>query len=235
MKVAEALASHPEATVALSSLAKDVDGRVRANAVWALGSVGSQRELPIISGALADRDVAVAGNAAAALGRLASRHHLPGTELCQALTDSRSYVRANSLGALRLVGQRCSEELARDLLIHDRSEVVRAAAAVLVQSVPSKRPEFDRSALKRCAESDVSGSVVLACSNPPEPLPEAKDPVTVYVVPTGESSPVPGAPFALVRADGIMRLGVADRLGSVFEHDAPRGFVSLAIPAPVAR
>jgi HEAT repeat protein len=236
MKVAEALASHPEATATLSGFARDVDSRVRANAVWALGSVGSERELPIVVGALSDRDVAVAGNAAASLGRLASRHHLSVTEhLCAALADSRSYVRANSLGALRLTGKRCADERARQLLMLDRSEVVRAAAAVLVQSVPAQRPELDRSALKRCAQDDVSGSVAAACSNPPEPIAEAKDPVTVYVVPTGDSSPVPGAPFALVRADGIMRLGVADRSGAVYEHDAPRGFVSLAVPAPLVR
>ena len=57
----------------------------------------------------------------------------------------------------------------------------------------------------------------------------------VYVVPIGESAPVPRAPFALVRADGVMRLGLADRRGQLFEHDAPAGEVSLAVPAPLVR
>jgi hypothetical protein len=65
--------------------------------------------------------------------------------------------------------------------------------------------------------------------------PKGTDSVMVYVVPIGESDPSPLAPFALVRADGTMRLGVTDRRGVVFEHDAPRGEVTLAVPAPLAR
>jgi hypothetical protein len=51
----------------------------------------------------------------------------------------------------------------------------------------------------------------------------------------GSAEPAPRAPFALLRADGLMRLGLTDRRGEVFELDAPRGYVSLAVPAPLAR
>ena len=40
---------------------------------------------------------------------------------------------------------------------------------------------------------------------------------------------------ALVRADGFLRLGIADRRGSVFEISAPSGPVELAVPAPLVR
>jgi len=56
----------------------------------------------------------------------------------------------------------------------------------------------------------------------------------VYVVPSGESSPAERVPFALVRGDGLVRFGLSDRRGEVFEHDAPRGFVALDVPAPLA-
>ncbi len=47
--------------------------------------------------------------------------------------------------------------------------------------------------------------------------------------------PAPRAPFALVRPDGSMRLGVADRRGELFEFAVPPGTVRLAVPAPLAR
>jgi hypothetical protein len=43
------------------------------------------------------------------------------------------------------------------------------------------------------------------------------------------------APFALVLADGLMRLGVADRRGELFEREAPTGELTLTIPAPLVR
>jgi hypothetical protein len=57
----------------------------------------------------------------------------------------------------------------------------------------------------------------------------------VFVVPDGSTSPVARLPFALVLADGLMRVGLADRRGAVFEARAPRGRVELAIPAAMAR
>jgi hypothetical protein len=40
---------------------------------------------------------------------------------------------------------------------------------------------------------------------------------------------------ALVLADGVLRLGLADRRGAVYESQAPRGDVRLSIPAQLAR
>lgn len=235
-KLAEALASHPEAAGALRRMAGDVDGSVRANAVWALGAVGTAADVGTLTRALADRDVAVAGDAAAALGRVAARLHKPLPALCKALDDPRGYVRANALAALRVAGRRCKDgSRARRLLSEDPSPVARAAAAALLGTVKSTRKARDDKALARCAEEDKNGRVAAACSDP-EKLPTAgSEPVSIYVVPTGESEPAPRAPFALVRADGLMRLGLTDRRGEVFEIDAPRGYVSLAVPAPLAR
>ena len=40
---------------------------------------------------------------------------------------------------------------------------------------------------------------------------------------------------ALVRPDGFLRLGVADRRGGVFEFGVPEGSLRLAVPAALAR
>ena len=235
-KVAEALGAHATAVALLRKLTADSDSSVRANAVWALGTGGSAAELPVLAAALRDRDVAVAGNAAAALGRIAARTRAPvASFLCGALADTRSYVRANALSALRVAKSRCpkAEELA--LLSRDRSEVVRRDAAELVASVPGPSAAADRAALARCAEEDPSGSVAATCSEPPRRDTKGTEPISVFVIPNGESSPQPRVPFALVLANGLMRLGVTDRRGSVFEPTAPRGYVSLAVPAPLAK
>jgi cellulose synthase operon protein C len=59
--------------------------------------------------------------------------------------------------------------------------------------------------------------------------------VAVYVVPDGQRAPLGRAPFALVRADGLLRLGLADRRGEIFEAGAPRGAIRLGVPAALAR
>lgn len=234
-KVAEALAVHPEALPVLDRLARDADGSVRANAVWSLGAVAGRAELPLLGAALGDPDVAVAGNAAAALGRLGKRGLASTADLCRAVDDTRSYVRANALAGLRVAGKRCGNgDRARQLLSSDHSEVVRRAAADLVANVAGADAATDRSALAHCAADDPSGAVATACSAPGTTLPRETEPVAVFVVPLGEASPVSRAPFALVLADGLMRLGVADRRGEVYEAAAPRGAVSLAVPAPLA-
>ncbi|EYF00382.1 Hypothetical protein CAP_0910 [Chondromyces apiculatus DSM 436] len=57
----------------------------------------------------------------------------------------------------------------------------------------------------------------------------------MYVVPDGQQVPLARAPFALVRPDGLMRLGLADRRGELFEMAVPDGVLRLAVPAPLAR
>ncbi len=61
------------------------------------------------------------------------------------------------------------------------------------------------------------------------------DDVAVYVVPDGRGAPLARAPFALVRPDGLLRLGLADRRGEVFEAATPRGVIRLGVPAALAR
>jgi cellulose synthase operon protein C len=235
-KLAETLASHPEAVRALETLARDVDGAVRANAVWALGAVGDGNQRTQLIRALSDRDVAVSGNALAALARIALRAKTsPRSELCAALADPRSYVRANALAALSVVGERCATGEDRKLLLGDPSEAARRAAALLLMRTPSKAADADRTALRRCVAEEPSGAVAAACADPIAPLKAGTEPVTVYVVPMGEEHPVAQTPFALVLANGLMRLGVTDRRGAVFEAAAPIGPVSLAVPAPLAR
>jgi HEAT repeat protein len=236
VKVSEALAAHAAARDTLRLLAKDASAAVRASAVWALGSAADKQDLALLKAALRDRDVQVAGNAAAALARLSVRLSVPVVnELCGALEDSRSYVRANALSALRVVKARCKTEKERQLLVRDRSDVVRRAAARLLVNVPRDNRKADAKVLARCVEREPSGSVASACSAPPDKVSGRSETVTVYVVPVGESAPAPETAFALVLPDGLMRLGVTDRRGAVFEHRAPRGFVSLTVPASSVR
>ena len=56
----------------------------------------------------------------------------------------------------------------------------------------------------------------------------------VFVVPDGKSFPVPQAPYALLRADGFIRSGRADRRGAIFERALPKGEVTLLVPAALA-
>jgi hypothetical protein len=78
------------------------------------------------------------------------------------------------------------------------------------------------------------GSVAAICKARPEPVPSSSAKVTVLVVPSGESAPVPRAPFALGLANGLVRLGLSDRRGAVYEHAAPDADLSLMIPAQLA-
>lgn len=238
-KLAEALAAHAEALPELLALVDDPDGSVRANAAWSLGAVATARERSHLARLLKDRDVAVAGNAAASLGRLARRAALDvGKELCAVLADPRSYVRANALAALRLSKRRCPGFVARDLLRSDTSRVVRGQAAALLLDVPaSDAPNvaLDQRALRRCVAEEPIGSVAARCKAIRRTLPPAQGgaSLTVLVVPSGESAPVPRAPFALRRADGLLRLGLTDRRGAVYEQSVPRGELSLMVPAPL--
>ncbi len=235
-KAAEALATHADAVGVLRRLVADPDGAVRANAVWSLGSAGDGSDVSRLRAALEDPDVAVAGNAAAALARLSLRTRaVVGPALCAALSSSRSYVRANALVGASLVGERCDPAVARRLLHADASPVVRRAAATLVLRIPAAEARADQVALRRCAEQDVDGAVAALCGGASPAIPAQSDPVAVYVVPAAEAGPVARAPFALVLADGLMRLGVSDRRGLVFEAAAPRGKLSLEVPAPLDR
>jgi HEAT repeat protein len=256
-KIAEALAGHPEQVTALVALAGDPDPGVRAAATWSLGAVGARAQVPELEKLLADPDAAVAGNAAASIGRVAARAGEPtlaAIPLCAALRQARPYVRANALEGLSLAGARCDAPAGgapvgavpplapspsvQDLLARDPSEAVRIAAAdFLARAIArdgEKASAADRRALVRCAGEDRDGSVVTRCARAFEPT-TGTDDVTVYVVPDGRSAPQPRAPFTLVRADGLLRLGLADRRGEIYEAAAPRGVIRLGVPAALAR
>lgn len=233
-KLAEALAARVGAAGTLRGLLSDVDANVRANAAWALASAGGSADLAPLGGALSDPDVSVASNAAAALATIAAREHADVSRpLCAALSDERAYVLANALSGLRIAQARCSDpEPAIWLLEQHASEEVRAAAARLLRE---SWTEVAPAALARCFAQDPSGKVAVECSPAaPRALEPAVGDVAVLVVNTGETSPASEAPFSLVRADGLIRSGVSDRRGSVWEAQTPRGPLRLTVPAVFA-
>lgn len=239
-KIAEALGGHTEASSVLVTMLGDADPSVRANAAWSLGNVGKRDAMVSLVKLLADPDVAVAGNAAGALGRIAVRESAGAeirTPLCSALSDGRPYVRANAVTSLGLAGQKCDGSVIDGLLQRDRSEAVRYAAASYLWSLTagvSPIPENIRRAFSRCASEDRSAQVALLCTRSPERF-VGTDDVLVFVASTGGDEPQARAPYALVRGDGLIRMGMADRRGAFFEFGAPKGTIRLAVPAQLAR
>lgn len=236
-KIAEALGGQQDSRGAIIELLSDPDGAVRANAAWSMGSAGLASDTAAVSALLEDRDINVATNAVAALSLLAARFELDvAAPLCRALEDARGYVRANALAGLRLTHAECPErETPAWLLEHDPSEEVRTAAARLLRDRPYWAEESPL-ALERCTAKDRSGQVAAECSRPPDQTSEPGDPVdvAVMVVPIGSSEPAQRAPFSLVRADGLIRAGLTDRRGWVWEPKAPRGALRLTLPSVFA-
>ncbi|MDC3954188.1 HEAT repeat domain-containing protein [Polyangium jinanense] len=239
-KVAEALAGHPEAATVLVPLLGDADPGVRANAAWSLGAVGKKDAVATLTRAVTDPDVAVAGNAAGALGRVAAREGAAAdvqASLCRAATDPRPYVRANAVVALGLAGASCEPGLVMGLLQRDRSEAVRLAAAEAIWRDVSRAQtgkDLERRALARCAGEDRNATVANRCARLPVRAPGTDD-VLVFVAPDGKDEPLARAPYALVREDGLLRMGIADRRGAFFEFVVPKGTIRLAVPAQLAR
>jgi HEAT repeat protein len=254
-KVAEALAGHVETRGPLQRLARDADPGVRANAAWSLGTVGRRDAVPMLIALLRDPDAAVAGNAAAALGRVVAREPdaAAAPALCSALADARPYVRANALQALARLRAPCDAHPPRELLARDPSEAVRLAAAAHLAGAAALKPgtpggDADRRALARCAAEDKSSTVAARCSSDARATTAAGndslrakraagalEDVTVFVVPDGKNAPIARAAFTLVRPDGYLRMGVADRRGAVFEFAVPDGSLRLGVPAALAR
>jgi len=249
-KIAEALAGHPEAPDALYLLAEDGDAGVRAIAIWALaasasldtapGSVAGRPEKSRLERALASLDDAsgeVVANAAAAVARLAKAADAPEASdaavaaLCEALDDSRGYVRANALAGLRWLGARCGDgSRERDLLRRDGSEVARMAAARLLRSVPAGDSHADRRALLRCEVDETSAKVAALCRQGEAAAGEGTAPIAIFAIPDGHTEPKPSTTFALLLADGFVRLGVTDRRGALLEIAAPKGPLRLLPP-----
>ncbi|HXX67813.1 MAG TPA: hypothetical protein VEK07_11555, partial [Polyangiaceae bacterium] len=109
-------------------------------------------------------------------------------------------------------------------LADDPSEVVRAAAAL---AVAVQYNAEDSRALERCAHVDTAGAVASRCAAPRLTLPTSVHSVLVYVVPAGSEAPRAQVPYALLMADGLLRVGRTDRRGAVFDPAAPEGHVEL--------
>lgn len=232
-KLAEVLAARPEERALAAELARDADEAVRANAVWSLGSVGDKATRAFLVERLSDPSPEVAANAVASLGRLGSRLGIAvGADLCKAVQHRWAAVRANALGALRVVGARCPGRPSRAMLERDRSVAVRRAAAALLRDVGTE-PQDER-ALRRCALREPRGSVAVVCLGRSPPVTKETRHVLLFVIPAGESRPFPRAPFALERPDGLIRHGRADRRGAVWEADMPDGEIGLSVPASLS-
>lgn len=230
---------------------------MRADATFALGALGDAAVLPTLVTLARSGDVDVATNAVGAIARLA-RKSAPQVDLrpsptnagttpnpiaaavCPMLGDGRPSVRANALITMAALKQRCADGRAeRKLLADDASDLVRAGAARLLIAAPL--PE-DQSVVDRCSAADRSAEVARLCRPAPSPLPARgpsngaaqTHPVTVFVVgETGGGPAKPRAPYLLEYADGVLRSGVADRRGAIFDPVAPDGEIALRrVPTP---
>lgn len=228
-KVAEVSSAAPDAAV-LERLLRDADARVRANAAWSLGFVAAERSAAVrtaLGRALKDRDASVVGNAAVSLGRLArGQASSASAALCgELLRDARSIVREQALRGLALAHASCRDGLPQQLLGRDpRARVRRAAAELVLRSSPGAA---ERRLLARCQESDPHALVAEVCAAAARLDGMEVEPVTVLIVPVSRDEPTPAAPFALLFADGGLRLGVADRRGAVHEPRAAKGTFEL--------
>lgn len=217
------------------TLAKDPIATVRAAAVAALGTRGTDADGTILLAALADSDGAVAGNAALALGQLGrSRPGKRGDwepKLCGALDDPRPYLRANAAMALAALGATCgAAPRFAALLEDDPSPVVRARAALWARHflADPKVGADARAALRRCSGDEVLPAVARVCVELPAPTTTAASAwTTVFVVGDDDDAPRPRTPFVLERADGTLLLGTSDRRGAAPLPTAPAGRIAL--------
>jgi len=225
-KYAEALAAHPDEHSLLLALLADESGAVRANAAWALGEIGTPAETNALARAFADPDVNVAGNALEAFARVSARSRVKVAErVCPMLSSPRATLRALALRSLRIGRERCAAGEEVLALEHDRSDFVRQSAAALLRDLPSTKR--DAQALVRARERDPSGAVAAECEARPLPPVAGSEATSIVIVPPGQDLPAPAQPFGLLRADGLVRLGISDRRGQVFEVAAPHGSLSL--------
>jgi HEAT repeat protein len=228
-KLAELSSAEPELTT-LVRLARDGDAHVRANAVWSLGFVRASavsEARSVLAQALKDSDAFVVGNAAVSLGRLGQGSpELSSKALCGApLGDARSSVREQALRGLALAHANCGDGKVSRLLASDpRARVRRAAAEVLLRALPEAR---ERRLLASCQDNDTHALVAETCAGAARPEISDTQATSVFIVPSAGADATPGAAFALLWADGALRLGSADRRGGVHEPRAPRGAVEL--------
>jgi HEAT repeat protein len=237
------------AAPAARALLSDSDASVRAEAAWALGSLGGAADVPALVALSRAPDVDPAADAAAAIGRIAARAKAPdlaARSLCPLVDGAAAhgaYVRANAFAGLALAGARCpaadvkvvAGAPERKALSSDYNDAVRTAAATAIERAPVAGAPDDARALERCAAQDRSGSVAHRCRLTSwTPAQKASD-VEVYVIAEGTTAPHPRSPFALALADGTVHAGTADRRGAAFDPVAPDGAISLLRSSALAR
>jgi HEAT repeat protein len=235
---ASMLAAHrgdPRALEITRSLLNDSNESVRSQATWSLGTLGDASDLARLEPLAHSSELEVAGDAVAAIGRIAVREQATASamqSLCPILAHGPAFARVNALAGLSNAGARCQGGLERRQLADDPNEEVRAAAARAIATEASAGDADANRALAHCARNDVSLSVATSCgTRPPEPTDAG--PVLVYVVPEGSNEPRPDAFYGALWADGMLRLGRADRRGAFFDPAAPKGtmrLVSIASP-----
>ncbi len=246
-KLAEGL--DPEQIELLEVLAADEAARVRANAIWRIGAFPSGSRIAPLVEALDDPDPGVSANAIAGVARVAAatgdalapeQQTVALAALCDALADPRSAVRQNAAAGLLLLDATCQRDLLEQLLRRDPSARVRVLVAQLVRG---DGEASDRTSLLACARDDTSSEVRRACQSlaeqgsrlPASSGPRPTAPVLVDVVPASGESVVGSAPFGLRFDNGLVRYGLADRRGRIREPHAPRGTVTLTVPASYRR
>jgi len=240
-KAAEVLVLLPSFHDELLRLARDPDASVRANAVWSLGRSAQPADTALLVRLTADASSGVAANALQSLGFLAQRapvvRRTAAQVLCATLLHPVAHQRTAALAGLRLMAARCLAsssgtprgQLEQQLLTLDSSVEVRHMALLLLLAVPVVS---DARALVRCAYEESFLPLAEACARRRVPLSSLPtEPVSVVVTDRETEQARPEVPYALRRADGLLRHGVSDRRGTLFEPFAPTGAVALAPPA----
>lgn len=212
------------------ALAKDAladpDPAVRAEAAFVLGSIGRSEALPVLTPLIGSTDAMLATNAAAAVAVLA--RDVPATTrdaaaiACAALGDRRDAVRINALVALAAIRTRCGDgHVESKLATDDPSALVRTAAERAI-AASTDRPS-------RATPSPNAPSTPAISASPATPSPPpARRAVTIFVAAERDAAPKPGAPYTLEYDGGLLRTGLTDRRGAIFDPAAPKsGVLSL--------
>jgi HEAT repeat protein len=214
--------------------------RESAAAAAGLAELGGERDVPALLKVARRTHWPVPGTAAYALSRIAARGawkpHSARRALCDLGRSREPYVRANVAAALAALGApACDGEGTPDPLVWlgpEHAAVVRRAAARWVHAAAAQSriaPTAARTALERCAATDVEASVRAACAAPPAAV-RGYDPADVYAYARDGSTLLRNALVAIESADGTVYLGRTDHNGHVRLRSAARGALELEDP-----
>jgi len=150
----------------LEALRSDEDPVVRGLCAWSLGKTGGPGTVGALLGALDDPGWSVAINAAGALARTGDESM--GQQLCDALANGTgAHLRSNLLMAARRANGPCARQVAEQLLLHERSPLLRATAARALSTAASevgREGQAPSVALRACAHDDRNRETRAACS-----------------------------------------------------------------------